>query len=593
MASNIVLSAAMRNNLLALSNTQSNIDRTQGILSTGLKVSSALDNPQNFFAAQALKNRSGDLGARLDGIGQSVQTVKGADKAVKALTKLVEQADSIVSDAREAISGGGQEASIVGNKDLSAVKDLTTLTGSGANAQLEFTIRGEAGTSSTATVSVGSGTSDDSVDQFIARINDVRDTAGNRLLEASLTSDGNLKIKAIDATKAFTIRFDVGNDNAYTYVDDKAFADALGLGDLASNTAIGTAAGASTTITAVSNSKLESTKFTKNSSGDVADASTLLSSVLGKDGTGNRFTMAASTVTSVSADTNLQVTINGTTTELEIDSSTTVAGLVDKINNDSTLNASIKASYNDQTGVFSIEAITADVKTVGIGVETNYTGTSDAGATGAFTDAAIDFEFGYATTALGTTAVTVSDSTAYSALDTHIGESYVLGSAASTLSTLEANYNTVREQIDALVEDSGYRGVNLLKGDTLNTYFNEDRSNKLETTGSDLTAAGLGIGAADFSRAELVESAASSVAAALTDLRTFSSGLANNLSIIQTREEFTKDLVNNLDEGADKLTVADQNEQGANLLALQTRQQLGVQTLSLANQAQQSILRLF
>ncbi|MCB1681383.1 MAG: flagellin, partial [Alphaproteobacteria bacterium] len=76
-------------------------------------------------------------------------------------------------------------------------------------------------------------------------------------------------------------------------------------------------------------------------------------------------------------------------------------------------------------------------------------------------------------------------------------------------------------------------------------------------------------------------------------VRSFGNSIANDLAIIQTREDFTKNTINNLQEGADKLTVADQNEEGANLLALQTRQTLGVTSLALASQSQQAVLRLF
>jgi flagellin-like hook-associated protein FlgL len=81
--------------------------------------------------------------------------------------------------------------------------------------------------------------------------------------------------------------------------------------------------------------------------------------------------------------------------------------------------------------------------------------------------------------------------------------------------------------------------------------------------------------------------------AATTKLRAASSGLSTNLNIIQTREDYTAEFANVLTEGATKLTAADQNEEGANILTLQTRQQLGTISLSLANQAQQAILRLF
>jgi flagellin-like hook-associated protein FlgL len=80
---------------------------------------------------------------------------------------------------------------------------------------------------------------------------------------------------------------------------------------------------------------------------------------------------------------------------------------------------------------------------------------------------------------------------------------------------------------------------------------------------------------------------------AVTTLRTASSNLGTNLTIIQTRQDYTSEFANVLTEGASKLTEADQNEESANMLTLQTRQQLGTIALSLANQAQQAILRLF
>src|SRR5690349_7113770 len=129
MTSDVVLTAALRNNLLSLQNTQSLIDKTQLRLATGLKINSALDNPQNFFAAQSLSNRAGDLSRLLDGIGQSISSIKQANTAVESLTKLVEQADSVAQQAREAISGAQQEAKVTGGINLKGIDDLTTVTG--------------------------------------------------------------------------------------------------------------------------------------------------------------------------------------------------------------------------------------------------------------------------------------------------------------------------------------------------------------------------------------------------------------------------------------------------------------------------------
>ena len=80
---------------------------------------------------------------------------------------------------------------------------------------------------------------------------------------------------------------------------------------------------------------------------------------------------------------------------------------------------------------------------------------------------------------------------------------------------------------------------------------------------------------------------------AISSLRSYTTDLGNNYSIVISREEFTENLINVLTEGADKLTLADMNEESANMLALQTRQQLAINSLSLASQASQSVLKLF
>ena len=125
---------------------------------------------------------------------------------------------------------------------------------------------------------------------------------------------------------------------------------------------------------------------------------------------------------------------------------------------------------------------------------------------------------------------------------------------------------------------------------------------KLDVQGSTLDADNLGIklqaGNADdhdinFQNDAYLAKAADVADRALTSLRSTSSSLGANLSVVQTRQDFTKDLVNTLTQGADNLVLADTNEEGANLLALQTRQQLSQTALSLSNQADQAVLRLF
>ncbi len=173
--------------------------------------------------------------------------------------------------------------------------------------------------------------------------------------------------------------------------------------------------------------------------------------------------------------------------------------------------------------------------------------------------------------------------------------------------SLAASFDELRTQLDGVAKDAGYRGTNLLAGGTLNVTFNEDASSTLEVAGVDMSTAatGLNITAADFEAGtagdpddkqvgiDAIQASLDSIKDALTTVRAQARSFGTNLNIIQTRQDFTANIINTLKEGSDKLVLADNNEEGAKLLALQTQQQLGVTSLSLASQAQQSVLSLF
>ena len=187
----------------------------------------------------------------------------------------------------------------------------------------------------------------------------------------------------------------------------------------------------------------------------------------------------------------------------------------------------------------------------------------------------------------------------------------IAGVTASGNSAVRTNlvqqFNDLRDQLDALARDSGFNGINLLGGDKLSITFNEKtgaNKNKLDVQGQEITAANLGIGqvvdgattsAADYNIQNDTDlaKAADTLTNVLTNLRSTASQLGSQLSVVETRQNFTKDMVNTLTAGADNLTLADTNEEGAKLLALQTRQQLSQTALSLSNQADQAVLRLF
>ena len=138
-------------------------------------------------------------------------------------------------------------------------------------------------------------------------------------------------------------------------------------------------------------------------------------------------------------------------------------------------------------------------------------------------------------------------------------------------------YNEILNQIDQIASDATYKGVNLLKDDDLKVIFNEDRSSYLDVKGDNATSAGLGLSTVDdWSTTTLIDQTITDIEAAISDLRNMASTFGNNYSIVQTRQDFTENLINVLEEGSDNLILADMNEESANMLALQTRQQLGI-----------------
>ncbi len=171
-------------------------------------------------------------------------------------------------------------------------------------------------------------------------------------------------------------------------------------------------------------------------------------------------------------------------------------------------------------------------------------------------------------------------------------------SNATTRATLASQFDALRTQITQLAQDSGFNGINLLAGDDLTVDLNEDGSSTVTINGvdnTDLTNGDIVIAAAanNWAADADIDAAGDDLTAALTELRSQAQALGSSLSTVQIRQEFTKAIINTLKIGADALTLADANEESANMLALQTRQQLSITALSLASQANQAVLRLF
>jgi flagellin len=165
----------------------------------------------------------------------------------------------------------------------------------------------------------------------------------------------------------------------------------------------------------------------------------------------------------------------------------------------------------------------------------------------------------------------------------------------STRASLAKSFDDLRTQIDQLAKDAGYNGVNLLNGDNLRIQFNEGNTSSITLRGATLDSNGLNVKASanKLQGDSDIQDVLSQLDLAKTQLRAQASTFGANLSVVQNRQDFTKGLIATLESGSDQLVVADASEEGAKLLALNTRQQLSTTALTLANQADQSVLRLF
>ncbi len=169
---------------------------------------------------------------------------------------------------------------------------------------------------------------------------------------------------------------------------------------------------------------------------------------------------------------------------------------------------------------------------------------------------------------------------------------------------LATQFNELRDQLNKLAADASFNGINLLNGDILKVIFNETGTSTRHHPGKGPGGQSVhlqrrdsrhqpAIAPANLDADSSIDGFLAALSQALNTTRSQASNFGSYLSIVENRQDFTKAMINTLETGADNLTLADTNEEGANLLALQTRQQLSTTALSLAAQADQAVLRLF
>lgn len=640
----IALTSSMRSNLLSLKNTQDLLDKTQDRLSTGYKVNSAMDNPSSYFTAQSLNSRADDLSTLLDSIGQAISTLEVADEGITTLQEFVEQAKSIANSARDTANVASKAVSEnVTFNSATAKTDLLTDMVANAAAGDNFTIRlGDATTME--------GTSNVSADQTLEQIGIAEDgvvemIVGDKTYEFTFTAAASgITDATVDETTGVTKQSfgidttleDFMSEVVYT-VGRKVLNAEVKEGKLTFNT--------------LDNSSLVIRSTADFDSGKTAQAAAINGATTAKFASG-----VATGATSVSG-ASIDITVNGQVQKVDISEfidpttgalvaggdtgATTLKAVVEKIN--STLGsegivAQVKGTnleiYNkNNTATKPTVALTKGVINGGTGGNV----TADASVATAAAAAAVStnfnkvfgFDEGYTVTI--TEGMTVEqfrqavdglegisadfDSKGHMVISGEQGDDMVLADSgdgnfirsllggnvvsATNGSNERAKYaeqfDGVLDQIDQLVQDTSYKGINLLNGDDLTVVFNESRTSTLELKGVTFNSTGLGFTAseAEWKDNANIDKSLDQITKATSLLRAQASEFGQNLSTVQIREDFTENMINNLQTGADKLTLADMNEETANMLALQTRQQLGVNSLSMASQAAQSVLQLF
>jgi flagellin-like hook-associated protein FlgL len=366
-----------------------------------------------------------------------------------------------------------------------------------------------------------------------------------------------------------------GSGNSIVYLQTATIADTLNAIDLASGvqTATNTAGVAAfSAATGVAPSSVNANGTLKLSTGTVADLSISggtgnALAVLGLNGpTGNSGSFTAARAAGVGG-------INGKTLTFSSFNGGTA----------------VNVTFGDGTGgtVKTLDQLNAQLQA------NNLTATLD--STG---NLSISANNDYASSTLGSVAAggtlggTITSALTWSTPSAPVADA----SAQAVRSNLVTQYNNILAQITTTAQDASFNGVNLLAGDTLKLTFNETGKSTLGITGVNFNAAGLGLAnltsGTDFIDNAATNKVVASLSAASTSLRSEASALGSNLSIVQIRQDFSKNLINVLQTGSSNLTLADTNAEAANSQALSTRQSIAVSALSLANQSQQSVLQL-
>jgi flagellin-like hook-associated protein FlgL len=564
--SGIVLSSSVRQNLLSLQSTADLLATTQNRLSTGKKVNTALDNPTNFFTASKLDNRASDINNLLDGIGNGVQVLQAANTGITSLQKLVDSAKSVANQALQTQVGYSSKSSFSVSLGAGATASDLFAGGSYTSATLTGAAAPDAGagalTNATSLTSVAAGT----ISATIAN-GDTLTVDGHTITFKTGAPPAAGSVTAGSGVLGNIVTDGSGNSSVYLNAGAGKVSDLLTAVDLA--TGVQTASNAAGVATIAASVPATGTAATVTagklviSTGTAADlaisssnANLLASLGIGTGGATTSLARTPSSSSNLAIGTVLDIAAVGTGTATAI----TFGKGVGQIKDLNGLNAAL-ASNNlqatlDASGTLTIQA-NNDNASLQIGALT------------------------------GSTNLFAGKSASAPVVDP---------AAQATRANLVGQFNNILSQITTTSKDASFNGVNLLNGDSLKLVFNETGKSTLNITGTTFDAAGLGLAnltvGTDFIDSNVTNKVLGQLSNASDSLRSEASSLGSNLSIVQIRQDFSKNLINVLQTGSSNLTLADTNEEAANSQALSTRQSIAVSALALANQSQQSVLQL-
>ena len=609
MVKSITLTASMRSNLNSLKNIAKQMNTTQERLSTGKKVNSAIDNASSYYQARALTNRASDLDALLDAMGQGIQTIQAATQGLTSGVSFLEQASAIATEAltTNAIPTREWFEAQVGENGavVTTAQELKDAINSGKeticvygkidyfdNENLSLT----AGQKIVGTEYYTGYTGQERFSQLNCRKIILRDT--------SSISDLTIKTKAKDTMNYYAINSYGDNSiNNLTLTSTSELSDegvfTAGIIAFSSNLEL------SGTIIINNSSNVDQVHgiynykgATINSTADIyTNSIRSANSALNINGGSLNLSTDFSVISSsFYLAENAAVNVSSTVWLL----SNSVATVLGKINvvskNDGIRLQSGSTLMFMSSSVINIKAtgpsfgVYSGNLILSAGAEINTKDNS--GEAYLITDRYLTLSSSTNGAELKTKDC-VKDNSVKVKIDWDNWQP-VKDAPKSTSSDVDSQqYAEILNQYDKLINDSSYQGVNLLKNEKLNVIFNETRNNKLTVQGQDMSSAALGLTKAEWTTQGDIANSIQELLAAVNKIRTFQSELGNNYSIIQTRQNFTEALTDVLETGADNLVLADMNEESANYLALQTRQQLATNALSLAANSAQSVLALF